>query len=295
MACRRLGGLLGYESPAEAMAWTQRGLEIIGDGDRMERAALLVQKGALYVLLAELDAAEETVQQGLALVEDKVGQVTVDGLTNLGAIYSTRGDIQQGRAVTERALTLSRQLHDPLRSLKLLISLGVDKNDSGDPVGGITDTRQALALAEKLGAMKEQALITLNLGDMLREQDDLEGATHYTAESLRLAQQGQLRRVEIAARTNLAHLALGRNHPEDALDHLASAEALAIQLKADDALPEILTARAEALLARGDAVAALACAEQAVALAEALEMEMEREAARQVRDHALTILGQLGG
>ena len=283
VACRRLGGLLGYESPAEAMTWTRRGLEIIGDGDRMERAALLVQKGALHVLLAELDAAEEAVQQGLALVEGEIGQVTVDGLTNLGTIYSTRGDIEQGRAVTERALALSRQLHDPIRSLKLLISLGVDKNDAGDPAGGIADTRQALALAEQLGAVKEQALITLNLGDMLREQGDLDEAAHYVAESLRLAQQGQLHRVEVAALTNLAHLALALAHPEDALAHLAAAEALAHQLEADDALPEILTTRTTALLAKADQEGALACAEQMATLAETLEMKAESDAALRMR------------
>lgn len=286
LVCRRLGGLLGYESPAEAMAWTKRGLEIAGEAHRAERAALLVQKGALHVLLAEFDAAEEMVQQGLALAADQVSQATVDGLTNLAAIYSTRGDIERGRVAAERGLALANQLHDPFRALKLLVSLGADKYDAGDRASGIADTRQALALAEQLGAVTEQALITLNLGDMLREQGDLAAAAHYTAESLCLAQQGRLHRLEVAAATNLAHLALARGETGAAFDHLAAAEALARQLEADDALPEILTTRAEALLARGEAEAALACAEQAVALAEALGMETERYAARRVRDAA---------
>lgn len=295
LVCRRLGALLGYESPTEAMAWTERGLKMAEETHREEWAALLVQKGALHVLLAEHEAAEEAVQAGLALVKDEISHVTVDGLMNLGALHSMRGDIEQGRAFTERALALSHQLHDPFRALKLAISLGADKYDAGDPAGGIAETRQALALAEQLGAVKEQTLLALNLGDMLREQGDLAGATHYTAECLRLAQQGQLRRVEVAARTNLAHLALARGDTAMALDHLAAAEALARQLEADDALPEILTARAEALLAQGDAAAALACAEQAVALAETLEMDMERDAAQRVRDNALAALTKLGG
>jgi hypothetical protein len=292
LVCRRLGGLLGYEAPAEAMAWTERGLEIAGESQREERAALLVQKGALHVLLAEFDAAEAAVGQGLALVEGQVNQVTVDGLTNLAAIYSTRGDIARGRAAAERGLALAHQLHDAFRALKLSVSLGVDRYDAGDRAGGIADTRQALALAEQLGAVTEQAMITLNLGDMLREEGDLAAAAHYTAESLRLAQQGRLHRLEVAASTNLAHLALARGDAEAALDHLAAAEALARQLEADDALPEILTARAEALLAHGDPATARACAEQAVALAEALGMEGERDAARRALNEASTALEQ---
>jgi tetratricopeptide (TPR) repeat protein len=287
-ACRRMGELLQYKVPQEALDWLNRGLgEISGDQFLEEAAALHLTAGNVQSIMGDYQAALKAVQQGLEMLPEGVSQLRVDALINLGKIYGYQGIFDQFESYERQALQLCRQLHDYLRMSTILNNLGVFKYYAGDWAGAIGDYLEAIDLAEHLGSVTRQARSHMNLGLVYVNQGDDEAAWQHLANSLDLARDGDLGEYEILGQSNLADLYLRQGKPEAATPLLIEAERLALETSTKWPLPRIYYRWAEAHLLSGEAETALHDAERSVSLAQEMGMTQEEGMSRRVLGQAL--------
>jgi tetratricopeptide (TPR) repeat protein len=172
--CIQMGRLLKHETPQTALNWLRRGLEVVAGSILSEQAAeLYILVGSIEFSEGDYDTALNAVRHGLKLLPAGPGQLRLDALINLGALYYARGDIGNATIFTQSALEISQHSHDYWRMVKILGNLGAFKYASGDWAGMIGDYRQATALAEQLGDRVQRARLEMNLSQVFvnRGQD----------------------------------------------------------------------------------------------------------------------------
>jgi ATP/maltotriose-dependent transcriptional regulator MalT len=286
--CISMGTLLRHETPGEALEWSQRGMQALGESESpRETAALHMLVARIRITMGDYAAALETVQQVLALLPPGPSQLRADALVMLGTIHGLRGDIEQGHAFTVQALEISRQLHDSLRMVEILSNLGVDKYIGGDWAGAIADCREALALAEQLGSQTHRVGLVQNLGMMLINHGDDAPALEHLTSNLALTRANHLTEYEIATLVGLADLHLRRHEAEEAAPLLAEAERLALEQHMNDRLSEIYRFRAEVRLAHNQADLASEDADRATQIARELESSFDEGLSLRTQGQAL--------
>lgn len=290
-ACRGLGELLQYESPREALDWLQRGLdELIDTGAWME-ADLHIRIGGIHIALGDYATSRTALERGLALLPEGPSQSRAGALMNLGTIYMTQGDVQQGTHYYSRALEISQQLHDAYQVLRVWSALGVGQEIAGDWNEAVELYERALRQAEQLGSLAERARLELLLGILRANRGEDELAQSRLSTCTTLSQQGSLYELQIASLSSLADLFIRRGETEAAKPLLVEAERLALELDARDQLPEIYRSWAQVQLAHGLPEAALANAERSVQLARDLGLDLEEGPSLRVLGQTLIAIG----
>ena len=283
---RGFGELLQYDTPQDALQWLQQGLEMLkginpssGDGaacsEHSEIARIHILLGSVQITLGEYDKAIASVQHGLELLPNVPSHVHAHALMNLGTIYSERGDIEQGKAHTQRALEISTQLHDNFLKLKLLQNLGIDKEIAGDWVGALADYQAALTLAEDLSSIAIQANIRNSLGTLYTQQGNHQLAETYLHESLSLARRHALTEHLAYVLAGLANLYTERGRWPKVTTVLAEAEQLARSTAINHLMPILHSLSAQMHLADRKLEIAQEYAQHAIQFARELGMERE--------------------
>jgi len=272
--------MLDQEAPAGALGWLERGLEV-PDLPEAEAAALYIKRGNILMDQGEFGAAVEALRNGLATLPAGREELRCEALTNLGAFYGTRGDLESAEQVTTEALALSRRIHHHFRTVELLSNLGNIHFMTGRWAQATAFWEEALVLARRLGS-KEQALyVEGNIAVACIFSGRLTEARAHLDNSLALAQKLNLQFALLNVYCNRAELALRENGLDEAEAALDEAQALGESLKSADKLAEIQALRAKLALARGEFVQAQAlCAR---ALADVRELQMAREQGRVLR------------
>jgi ATP/maltotriose-dependent transcriptional regulator MalT len=290
--CRGMGELLQYESPREALDWLQRGLvELHGMGAELE-ADLHIRLGGVQIALGDYAASRTALERGLALLPEGPSQSRAGALMNLGTIYMTQGDLQRGAHYYADALQISQQLHDDYQVMRVWGALGVGQEIAGDWRGAIAFYERARKQAEKLGSLVEQARLELLMGILRTNQGRDDQARSRLSACIKLSQAGNLYEFQIAGQSSLADLLIRQGDPEAAKPMLAEAERLALEIGAQDQLPEIYRAWAQAQLASGQPEAALGSAERAADLAGELGLDLEEGQSLRVLGQTLIAVGR---
>lgn len=261
-----MGRLLEQESPDQALAWLQRGLEeLAGIGDQSE-AALYVRIGSVHIATGDYPAALAALEKALNLLPQEPSQLRASALMNIGNIYSSQGDISKGTSYARAAMEIGRQLHNPFLLLAIQSNLGIDKEIAGDWQGAIADYREALALAERLGSVADQVRLGVSLGTLYIKLGDDGLANEHLTHVIDSARQHRNREVLTYALATLADLRLRMGELDMAEPLLDEAVRVAAELGIDSILAEVSYLRAQLCLGRGQTQDALRCAERAATL-----------------------------
>jgi predicted Ser/Thr protein kinase len=291
-ACRGIGEALEYEAPLAAIEWLDRGLELLAGAAPAEEGALLTRKGSALIGAGDYPAAQLALERGLAQLPPSAAERRADALTNLGVALCAQGEVAPGLRHYAEALAIYERLGSAWKIISVWHNLGIEQIIAGDWAGGEASLARALASAERLGSVVRQVDLGLSLGILHMRQGRLDSAGELLSGGIALARAHALREQLVASLASLAELQLRLANGAAALEALREAEQLAVAIEARDQLPEIYRGWAGALLAAGDAGAALGRAEQAVALAEELELDLERGTALRALGLALGALGR---
>jgi tetratricopeptide (TPR) repeat protein len=289
--CLGLGEMLRYESPAQALAWLQRGLAELAGGDtaaanHQVEAALHIRAGNVQWSMDNYSAALDSLEQGLKLLPEGPSQWRAIALTNLGNVYNARGNIQQATEYSLRALEISQQLHDHYWTLVILSNLGIAKLIASDWPGAENYCQQALDLAKHLGSMTEQARIEYPLGMLYFWQGNVEKALTYLSQALQLIRRHNSKIDLPYVLNNLAAVKLSLGEWTTAESYLQESEQVALELDITNQLPEVYYLRAQVRLAQRQPQVALADVERALNLARDVGLDREEGI-------SLGILGQV--
>lgn len=297
------GRLLEHESPQQALAWLQRGLdELAGSDDQEAATALRIRIGSAQSAGSEYAEALQSLQQGLAQLAAAPSALRTSALIDIGNIYAAQGDLSRGHEYYTQALAIAEQLHDNFTVLAIRSNLAIDKEIAGDWPGAIDAYHQALALAERLGDVVEQTKLTNSLGNIYTKLGDDQAARTHLTRAIDLARLYNNREDLLYALISLADLHVRLGEVAAAEAPLTEAESLAGELAIESMQAEIAALWAQIYLQRGDPQRALAYAQQAVNNAHGLGLKAEEgkflrvfgqvQTANQQREQAVAAMEQ---
>ncbi|MEZ4662258.1 MAG: tetratricopeptide repeat protein [Caldilineaceae bacterium] len=284
--------LLELDTPADALAWLERGLRESADLESAESAALQIKMGTARLYLGRYDEARAALESGLAQLTPGPSQLRAVALTNLGSVHFFQGHLAPALAFQQQALAISQQLHDQIRSVNILSNLAINKFCRGEWAAAIADFKEALRLAEALGSAQLQAEVTINLGAAFINTGDDEDAERHLQRSLQLAQANSLHVVEAFAQLRLADLHIRLSQWAAAAMYLSKAEEVARAISHQGTLIAVLRYWAEIKLAQQDALAAMRYVQSSLDLAAELAERMEQGEGLRVLGTVLQRLGQ---
>jgi tetratricopeptide (TPR) repeat protein len=204
---------------------------------------------------------------------------------NLARLYMVKGEVDPARALIEESHELSRQGNFILSSPRTIWSLGHLAVLEGRIADGLVLLEQALAAFESVGMRIYQSMVAVDLGAAYGEAGRLDEARACVARALALARERE-QRGHVAYALHLAgDLAARAAAPDAAAADSSFREALKL---ADDLGMRPLAARCHLSLGTldrgaGNAGETRAHLETAIAMFDAMEMELWRERAERAR------------
>jgi ATP/maltotriose-dependent transcriptional regulator MalT len=291
-ACRGMGSLLEFESPDDALEWSRRGLEELAGASVLEEALLHLRIGSILFTQGNLKSAQRELQESLSLLPEEPSDWRASALGNLGVIYCSRGDLDEGKKSFEQALEIYEHFKNLWGMIGARHNLAMVTEISGDWMGAIAEYQQALEQAERLGSLTRQTDIALALGILLTNKGETEAATQYLSKALELARRHNLRAEQVHILSWLAELQIRLGEWETAEASLEEAERLAEKTGTEHQLPEIYRGWAQVQLAQEAHRAALDYAERSVNLAREMGLEPEEGMSLRVLGQVLVASGE---
>jgi DNA-binding SARP family transcriptional activator/tetratricopeptide (TPR) repeat protein len=279
--------LLGHDDAAASrtrveLATAQRFLQRFDQAGReLEQALVLAEAnddpagtvealGALADLAAETGRTDEAVDlhdRAIALAR-RIGYRHREGvgLVNLGTVRLTRGEPALALAAYDHAI----EVFDALGNHRGVAMVQVNRAwtrhrwlGQDDDAG--RDARAALHYFEPVGYGGAAAVCLETLAGVARRRGELERAAGHLADGLAAAREAGDRRAEVQLLRGQIELALARGDEQQAASRIADALPLVRRLGITEFMADLTTLRALASLAAGDAPAAWAAAEIALA------------------------------
>lgn len=221
-------------------------------GDRALEGRALHSLGDRLFTAGELDVAYETLMRAKPLVEDAGNAITLGTLYNsLGRLYRAHGHLDAALAMQKEALRLHEAAGEPLSHMQSLNAVGTVYQRRGELPMAREYTERALALAEQTGSTRVRDFLQANLAGLLLSEGEaaraalvLENVIGAGRDAYIPLRYGQL---------SEAYALLGRH--ADAL--AAAQQALDRCGQSHEACVGGQLARARALAASGNTVAAL--------------------------------------
>lgn len=273
----QMGMFLRTEAPATALDWLSRGLIELSEHHAPElKASLQMEIGMMQARLGQFAAALASIQAGLDDLPEDAHHLHLEGMIDLGYVYERQGQPEQAKTHILQALTLSQELHDDFRMISILINLGTIQLATGEWSSAVQNYEQALALTKRVGNQQGATRVVLeaNLGWLYTHLGEDEMALTYLTSGLDLARKSNLSEYLIGILVYLASLHLHQKNSERAQPLLVEAEALALAINVKFELPELYRNWAWLNLLQDQPPAALARAEQAVAIARLLQTDV---------------------
>ena len=145
-------------------------------GDGVYEARALQSLGRIYLELGDLDKAQRSYEEGLALVTGKSHEGEARFLNSLGWTLYLRGDSQGALRNFERALVLSREKNLPAAMIQALGQTGVVYVALGRTQEGLRLLQEELTLHRKNGDLAGEAKSLLGIGRAWQALGDLDQA-----------------------------------------------------------------------------------------------------------------------
>ncbi len=272
----------------EALAWIEKGVHILKDRRTPDAAELVLIAGLIYSRRGNYDEATVQFQQALQVAQSlDAATILARAHNGLGLIH-LRDNIpaaiehfQQAFALYERAGDIPGQA----KSHNLIANAYIE---TGQWREADYHYRQARAIFEQIGDIYNGAFSDNNLGEIALYQGRLDEALTFYRQALQALERiGGSVYVLGVLHMNLGHVFIRRGEIDQAFAELRIAQEHFEQAQVRDFLPELHRHYAEAALQAGDLTTAVAEAQQALTLAQELEMRGEE-------GDALCVLGQIG-
>lgn len=224
-----------------------------GNSSFVAKAKILNEIGWIYFLRGNFEAARDSLQDALDLVELTDEYSTIASIFNrLGAIaYQTR-DYQQAAVFVRKSLELRKTLGDLSGEARLFNNLGLLGLMSGDLREAEQNFNQSLTLLDKVGDTEGITLANINLGLVKHDRGDYESARYNLEKASAVAE-----KIGHRFYLGLASMYLGRleasfeNFPPS-VDTLQRSTEIFEELGAKDNLIDAMCYLAESYLAWGD-------------------------------------------
>ena len=263
----------------EARAWAETGLALsrkIGDGACEARACRTL--GALRVRRGAFDEARGFHERALVLARDAgdAGEAAAAMLA-LGGVHCVSGRVAAAVTWTRQALLAA------VDSGSVRIEAACHKNlahlyqQEGKLAGALRHIERAISALQACHDLVQLALALQVHGDVLKQLGDLEAAGKVYDESLDLVRAAGARRIE--GRALAAQLEVDALRGAGAGEVRRRGREVAGKLRAagtDALVPGVLLCVAETLARAGESAAARACAAEAAALADRLDIGVWR-------------------
>jgi CHAT domain-containing protein len=277
----------------EAAALNLLGLTEYDHGSRERGLAFVLQAQEIAHRLGN-DHLRAGIDNNLAIVYEKRGDVTAAlstfemalrewraekdfhqeslSLINLAEFLLSVGQAERALAAAREAVTLSRKNHDLENEGSGLRAEGRALATLGQSAEALVALGSALRLSRQTGDLKDQVFVLLAIGfEQLRAQSLAQAHQTFIA-ALAVAQDRQNDQLLAGALAGLGEVAGLTGHQASGLEDLARAKALYEKLFDRESVAATLDARARILARAGQPREALAEAEKALPLLEALRL-----------------------
>ena len=273
---------------AEALAWIERGLGLLGQQETVETCNLLSQAGLISSRQGNPAQAQEYAGRSQTIAQRLADPKTLARAYNLlGHIARLGGDNQAAIQRLLNSVECHQQSGDMLNEAIAHNQLAIVLWNLGrwqEAAAQFLDARQAF---EQVGDLYHRAFVDNNLGDFALNQGRLDEALAYFDQGLAAAEQsGGSPWVLGGFHSNLGAAYVRRGEILPALAHLHTSQAYFALAGARDWLPELNRHQSAAHLLRGDLEQAETHAAQSLALARELNQPREQGC-------ALRLLGEI--
>ncbi len=230
---RRIGKLYEGRNQLHALRYYQQATARFQPTDP-ELAELLKDRGWLYCLRKEWQAAEADLHQALQVAPASANNLRADIYDAMASLYRGTGQHRQALTYAENALALREEGGDLIRIAKSLGNLGLLYRAMGEHGPAIAAHQEALSTYQKLGNQELMATALLNVGATYFLAHKLADALAAYQQSLHICQTITLPLVEIKARYNLAEAFAAMHQWEAAQQHWQSGYDLCHHFNFDD-------------------------------------------------------------
>ena len=223
------------------------------------------------------DAYGEIIELSL-VKKDKVWETVAN--VEMGDVLRQLGEYQKSVELTERGLTLAREIKNREHEGSALNNLGVEYKELGDYEKGILYLTQALDIQRETSDRRGEAIVLNNLGSCYLLSGDLAKAAELYEKSIVLRREVKDRRGEANVLNNLGQVFAQLDDHAKAVEYLE--QALVIRREFKDKTGEAITLRnlGKSYRAAGDKAKAAEYYEQANQLAKQLgDRRVEAESA----------------
>jgi tetratricopeptide (TPR) repeat protein len=272
---------------AEALAWVQQGLALVGRQLLAEAVQLQLLAGLVHLRQGQRDAAVNHAQTALALAQQLEDPVLLGKANNLmGGLLLRRG-MPNALAYFQRALEFYQQAGHLQGQATTHNSIATSDFNAGRWSMAEEHYRQARALFDQLADRYHQAFADNNLGGIALNQGQLDQALRFYQEALQtFTTLGAAPYVLGTVHMNLGATLTRRNELEAARQALRASQQLFQQAQAREFLPEVWRRLGELALAAEDWREAERQGAEALRLARELRSHTEQGCALRVLGEA---------
>jgi predicted ATPase/class 3 adenylate cyclase len=204
-------------SPRDARDSFQRALDLLPAGNEAQQARLLVRTGEALCRLGELSAADERLEQGLALAEQVGdGQVQAAALVALGEVAFNRGNWDASETHVRAGLAQARERNDVRLQAQATVCLSRALHYQGHPDQAVRRAEEGLSLYDQVGDRQGVAWARNTLALEARYRGELDLSAQYHRQNLNLCQEIGDRMGMTRAWNNLGELARQQGNYEEA-------------------------------------------------------------------------------
>jgi tetratricopeptide (TPR) repeat protein len=230
-------------------------------GDRVRRACALAGLGEIDLHAGRLDEAVERLEESRRLLGDALADYPgiVDALARA---YRLRSQFDKAIGLLEDALALARERPDEPAEARFSILLAKALIDGGNLSSARELLGRSLAKASASVDPILQARLYWSQSRLQSAEANVDAASHYARMALAAIELTENAAYAARAHQLLAHVELERGNPEEALDLIDRAEALAVRAGGADADGYFKIVRAQALAQLGRDEEAIASAMQ---------------------------------
>ncbi|MGD9098847.1 MAG: tetratricopeptide repeat protein [Anaerolineae bacterium] len=270
-----------------ALEWLERGLEVLGEQDVIEKARIYNFGGGVFYRQGEREKALEWRQRALQIAQRLKDQSEIaNAYLVMAVIYFDLGDADRALDFGQRCLEAYEASGDLAGSVKARNNLGIISRRADQWAQAAEHYREGLRLSEMMGDVMNVGMFANSMGNVYFRQGKLQEAVAAYLRSIAVWQPIGLLAGVTVARINLGKVAITQGDLEIGEAHLADALAVAQEIGARTFLPEIYRWQALLHLACEQYKEALMLAQQACDLARELKDRAEEGS-------ALRLLGQV--
>jgi class 3 adenylate cyclase/predicted ATPase len=279
----------------QALEWLERGLEVLGEREVVERARIYNLGGGVFYRQGEREKSLEWKQRALQIAERLKDQREIaNAYLVIAIIHFDGGDADRALDFGKRCLDAYEAAGDLSGSVRARNNLGLVSRRADDWAQAAEHCEEGLRLSETMGDVMNVGLFANNMGNVYLQQGKLEDAAAAYRRSIAVLLPSGFRGGVAALYINLGKVAILQGDLETGEKHLTDALELSQEIGARGYLPEIYHWQALLHLARQQHDGALACAQQALDLARELQDRPEQGGALRVLGRVYAALGQLG-